>query len=101
MSKRRNTDNFLWELNTIGIQGKTNVIKDISKKEWIESNINYNEKILIIGDSTAELEAAQLPNVEAWMVGYGMMRKEDFDSLSVPYTFFESAQAIETELKKT
>ena len=88
-TKRRNKTNFKWQLQELGIEDKSIIIESCSKKEWIKQNFP-EENCIIVGDSMEDLEAASLDNVEAWMVGYGLFTKSDFNLKGLPYLFFET-----------
>lgn len=99
LTKRRNKEAFIWQMNYLGIEGTPFVIENSSKKQWIESTINDNQSVTIIGDSIAELECATLPNVDAWMVGYGLNTKESFNSLNIPYSYYHDPNDLNERIR--
>ncbi len=99
LTKRRNEDNFKKQINRIGIECVYRTI-NYNKSTWIENNCPKDEKIIIIGDSLEELEASRLENVEAWLVGYGLSTKNDFDKMKIPYRYFANPSELKTELSK-
>lgn len=99
LTKRRNEKSFQWQLVKLGIYERYVVIDSGKKIDWVRKNLQ-EQKITVIGDSTAELEIAQLPNVDAWMVGYGLSDKADFDLRMIPYNFFNTPVELEYKLRR-
>lgn len=97
LTKRKNAENFFWQLSELGLKCKSEVVKKGSKRQWVErSHISGG---LIIGDSLADLEVAKLPNFVAWMVGYGFGTKEQFNSIRIPYKYVEKPEKLKLLLK--
>ena len=101
LTKRRKPDCFFWQLDRLGIQPMAYVVTDLSKKEWIERNTDQRTKTIIIGDSEAEIQAGELPNVEAWLVGYGLTSREHFDSYHIPYRYFDTPGQLQQAITET
>ena len=93
LTKRRNISNFKWQLNLLNIKCNYFVVENIEKRNWIEQNYP-NEQCVIIGDSTEDLKAAELDNVEAYLVGYGLNTKSQFDECRLKYTFIETPKEL-------
>lgn len=90
LSRRRNTENFKWELEYLGLQdlqGKA-VCVDESKLEWAIENIEG--EATIIGDDVQDLQVAMLPSVNAIMVLSGLGTQEDFSSLGIAHETFQT-----------
>lgn len=88
LTKRRNKEHFDWEMNYLDLSCDYVVVSADTKAEWIKNNID--ESVIVIGDSIEDLRTAFLPQVNAIAVGYGINRREDFDSLGVRYQFASS-----------
>lgn len=100
LTKRRNPDNFKRQMRWLGIVGQSIIIANGCKRKWVEHNIPKECSVTIVGDSTAELEAVRLHNVEAWMVGYGLSSKIEYDSTYLPYQYIESPAELREMLKR-
>ena len=98
LTKRRNLVSAKKQISSLGINGKVVCIEDRSKFSWIKENISSSVDIIIVGDSTEELEVAQLNNVSAYMVGYGLMTKADFDKRELPYLYFDKPEMLRMAL---
>lgn len=94
LSKRRNQRAFYNQISALDIKCKAFAVSDMSKKSWVADNI-VAESVLMIGDSKADLEVGSLDNVSSWMVGYGIAKREAFDKMCIPYTFFTSPGDLE------
>lgn len=88
LSRRRNHENFLWELRELEIAGlaENAVCIDCRKIDWIKKNILDN--VTIIGDDVYDLETAGLKNVSAVMVLTGISDKKAFDEMKIEYTLY-------------
>ena len=95
LSKRRNRNNFYWQLDNLGIKCNAYVVEN--KLEWIQAHAS-NENHIIIGDSVDDLKVGMLPNVTAWMVGYGVNVKEQFRDID--HRFFSCPSDLLTALKE-
>lgn len=99
LSKRRKHENLLSQLEKLGIKAEVKTVRDKTKKEWIIENTNRDDNIVIIGDSLEELSASTLPNVEAWITGYGLVSKESIDSMNFMYRYFQTPDDLADELR--
>ncbi|MCH5303920.1 MAG: HAD family hydrolase [Ruminococcus sp.] len=93
LSKRRNKKHFKWELEQMGLYVPSIVISDTSKKDWILEEFP-GKRCIIIGDSIADLEAAQLNNVNAFMVDFGLGTEEQFIRSGIPFRMLRAATQI-------
>lgn len=90
LTKRRNPENFIWELDYLGlsdIRFKAICTKK-SKLEWAKENVT--ERSIIIGDDVRDLQVAILKYVDAIMVLTGLGTSEDYDALNIPYMLYGS-----------
>lgn len=99
LTKRRNAENFYWQMFELGIHGKAIVIQNGNKKDWVATNLDNYSRITIVGDSLADLEVSQLDKAGAWMVGYGLATKKEFDATGLPYRYFETPEEIWNEFR--
>ena len=92
LSHRRNPESFYLELSRLNIKCDAVVVNSKSKKQWaIDSGAHIDR---IIGDSIQDLEVGSIPGVEAWMTGYGLGTREQFDSANIIYRYVENAQNL-------
>ena len=98
LTRRRYPQNFRTQMTMLKIAPHHYVT--IEKKEsWIKKNITDDE-VTIVGDSLNELEAAKLPNVRAYMVGYGLFTYEDFIRDNIDFDFLRSREELENVIRK-
>ena len=100
LTKRRNADNFLWQIKNLGICEKYQVLNEEKKSDWVKTNTDEGNSITVIGDSVADLEIATLSNVDAWMVGYGLSTRQDFDLQHIPYLYLETPNDLEILIRR-
>lgn len=93
LTKRRNPENFAWELDSLGLKVVSKVLTHTSKKNCV-ANDCHTEKSIVIGDSLADLEVASLSYVKAYMVLYGLGTVKQFDSRQIPYSLISSPNQI-------
>lgn len=93
LSKRRYPNNLRWQLARLGIDLPVVVTGNLTKVQWIEQNYPEQSSIMV-GDSIMDLETGYLPYIHPVMVGYGLGTKEQFDSVGIPYKYFDSAQEL-------
>jgi phosphoglycolate phosphatase len=75
---RNNLENLFWQVNFLGI----NFVKDkiiaieskgmFTKKNWVEKNLEKNEKKIVIGDSETDLLVGELENTKVYLVESGL-----------------------------
>lgn len=87
LSKRKNRDNFKWELDKLGIECRFEVVQTGSKEDWVSHNISG--PVVMIGDSVEDLKVGNLKQAEVYMVGYGIGTKAEFEKTGIKYLFHE------------
>ncbi len=99
LTKRRDAPAFGWELARLGIRCDHCAIDALTKKEWIEKN-HPGAPGIMIGDAASDLEASGLPYIRAWMVGYGLGTREQFDGTGYGYRYAGSPRDLLRLLEK-
>ncbi len=93
LTKRRNAESFVQELKQLGITPLYHLISRGDKASWIKSNYSQ-QKAIIIGDSLLDLEVALNPNVDAYMVGYGLNTIDQFTQTGISFTYLASPDEV-------
>lgn len=94
LTKRRNEENFISQLEHLKLDVPYKVVlPDETKKSWVETQ-NYNKNDIIIGDSTVDLKVSEL-GIQAYMVDSGLETTKDFDALNMPYSLYENVTDID------
>ena len=90
LTKRKNPENFIWELEMLGVDARAEIVKGSeSKLQWLQEK-NYTSHITVAGDSIMDLETGQMQNAEIVMVGYGLGTREQFYCLQIPYLYIDN-----------
>lgn len=98
LSKRRNKENFKWELNELGIGCAFEVVGEAeSKADWVRKHVS--ELVIAIGDSIEDLKIGTIKEVEVHMVGYGMGTKSEFEKTGIGHQFHERPVELYGRLK--
>ena len=93
LTSRHNIDNFYKQLSVLGIKCPAYATNNKSKKNWILENFPSQQGI-IIGDSITDLEVATLPNMKAWMVGYGLQTRKSFKTTGITFNYIASPRDL-------
>ena len=94
LTARRYPDNFMWELDYLGLSSLRNcsICVNEPKKDWAKAN-NFSNGI-IIGDDVRDLEVALNPGVFAIMVLSGLGTDDDFSKTKIAYQLSNTLQEV-------
>lgn len=92
LTKRRNSQHLLHELNYLGLEKiKNQIVVCNSKLEWAEENCRPDQA-LIIGDSIQDLDVGVLANILPIMVMSGLGTKTDYDERNIRYICYDTIE---------
>jgi len=98
LTKRRNYKTTISQINELGIKGKVICIDSCSKISWLKDNVDGSKEFIIVGDSYEELDVAKLENASAYMVGYGLLKYEDYNKKNLPFEYFDDPFSLQIAL---
>ena len=101
LTKRRNEENFKWELDRLGISCDYKVLTsrdEDTKLRWEEENIKT--PAMVIGDSVDDIRLEQIDGVKAVAVGYGLSNRADFEGTGLCFEYAEYPDEVIEAVKR-
>ena len=99
LTKRRRPENLVAQIDGFGLQIPVAIVGEETKRDWI-GHYYPNKKSYIVGDHITDLKTATLSNVSAFMVGYGLGTRKQFDQCHLPYTFLSNVEELLEVVKR-